>query len=95
MSSLKAYYSDIFNSGEKLNGVALAKASKFTQSNTSTHLKTLVKKGYITRRGYDWRPVRDHRGLELPVIKTVLPPAPARGYKPMTQKLGDIARIRS
>ena len=81
------------NAGEKISGVRLNQHLK-TQGN-STHLRKLVRKKYMERLGNKFWPVRTPQGAELPPVLTKCPPAAAKGYKPLTQKLGNIARTPS
>lgn len=79
--------------GERINGRALGAEMKSTGSNGYAHLKNLTRLGYV-RRISRAKYIALYRpdGSEVGIIKTVLPAMPAKGYKPLTAKLGDIGR---
>lgn len=85
---------DMHGKDQRINGTELARHIKGTPNNSSTHLNNLVRKGYLKRQGNKYWPVRTGSGEELPVVITKLPAAAANGYKPLTAKLGHIARMR-
>lgn len=81
--------------GMKINGAKLAVALHMTQSNISKHLRTLVLNGYIRRpKPHSFIPVRYPDGREIEVVVTKVPTMAAKGYKPLTAKLGEIGRVK-
>lgn len=70
---------------EKISGTLLNE--HFKKTGSSAYLNALVGYGYMRREGNKYRPVRLLDGSPMPPIKTILPAAPARGYKPLTQNI--------
>lgn len=78
-----------------INGVQVAKDLKLTQSCVSTHMRNLLKLGYIQRQGNKFWPIRTIKGAMLPVKVYKVPAGVAKGYKhtPMVVPLKEVARV--
>lgn len=84
---------EMHRAGDKINGTAVASNLKpaMTQSNASMHLRNLVKLKYVEREGNKFWPVYDTKGEPLPVEVIKCPPKAAKGFKPMTVPLAQLA----
>ena len=72
----------------------MCKGLHMTQSNVSMHLKNLVAMGYIRRpKTQTYIPVYLPDGKPVPTVIEKLPDGVAVGYKPLTQKIGNIGRL--
>lgn len=86
-----------WNDEEHINGSIIAKEIKLTQSCVSTHMRNLLKLGYIARDGNKFWPVRTLKGQLLPVKVYQVPAGVAKGYKhtPMVTPLKEVVRMKA
>lgn len=64
-----------------------------TPSAVNPYVKALMKAGYVRRDGWFITPQYHHDGTKVAPIVQRLPIGIAKGYKPMTAKLGEVGRI--
>jgi len=82
-----------WKAGKKINGTAIAKDMKMTQSNASNHMRALQKKKYIGRNGNTFWPVYMPNGKPMDIEVTQCPPAIAKGGQATLYPLGEVARM--
>lgn len=84
---------DIFKSGKRLTGRAVAEEMKVHSTAASKYLRSLVTKKYVLRNGNKFKPVLKPDGSPFELEVTKCPPATARGHGSMSNAMGKIARI--
>lgn len=81
------------NAGETINARTIHTGCGISQSMTSNHLNALIKSGHIKRQGNKYWPALLPNGDPYIMPITKVPEGFARGYKPATQKIGNIGRV--
>lgn len=85
---------ELWKEEAKVNSTDIGRRMNWTNpASANTYVKVLVKMGYIRRDGWYITPQFHHDGTKVATVVQRLPPGVAKGYQPMTAKLGEVGRI--
>ncbi len=85
---------ELWKEETKVNSTDIGRAMRWTTpSAANAYVKILLKAGYIRRDGWYITPIYHHDGTKVAPVVQRLPDGVAKGYRPMTAKLGEVGRI--
>lgn len=85
---------DLFRASGRVTGTDVARAMHWsTPGNINATFKKLMAMGYVRRTGWFLTPIYTADGVAVGPVIQKLPDGVARGYKPMTAKIGEVGRI--
>lgn len=85
---------DLWRDNGRVNGSEVARALNWdTPGNINAVFKVLCGMGYCRRQGWFITPLFTPDGVAVGPVIRKLPDGVAKGYKPMTAKLGEVGRI--
>lgn len=85
---------DLYRTTGRVTGTDVARGLNWaTPGNINFTFKRLVAMGYVRRQGWFITPIYHPDGTAVGPIVQKLPDGIARGYKPMTAKLGEVGRV--
>lgn len=85
---------DLYREQGKITGTEIGRAARYEfPASANAFIKKLHIAGYVRREGWFVTPILDCEGNKLPPVVQRLPDGVAKGYTPMTAKLGEVGRI--
>lgn len=85
---------ELYKHQSKINSTDIGRHMNWTcPSAANGYVKILTRSGYVRKDGWFITPIYHHDGIKVAPVVQRLPPGVAKGYQPMTAKLGEVGRI--